>query len=115
MHENFYSYSILQEQVTVHAMISCPICTCTRITAFFYLKFCGGIMLWYCRCQPSVASSVVNCGFEPQLGQIEVYLNWYLLLLCLALCPLGLFKFISDYLPYFEQINLFFNIIAKKV
>jgi hypothetical protein len=29
--------------------------------------------------------------------------------------PLGLFKFISDYLPYFEKINIFFNIIAKKV
>ena len=29
--------------------------------------------------------------------------------------PLGLFKFISDYLHYFEKINLFFNIIAKKV
>jgi hypothetical protein len=29
--------------------------------------------------------------------------------------PLGLFKFISDYLPYFENINIFFNIIAKKV
>jgi hypothetical protein len=29
--------------------------------------------------------------------------------------PLGLFKFISDYLPYFEKIYLFFNIIAKKV
>ena len=29
--------------------------------------------------------------------------------------PLGLFKFISDYLPYFEQINIFFNIITKKV
>jgi len=29
--------------------------------------------------------------------------------------PLGLFKFISDYLPYFEKINLFFNIITKKV
>jgi hypothetical protein len=28
--------------------------------------------------------------------------------------PLGLFKFISDYLPYFEKINIFFNIIAKK-
>ena len=28
---------------------------------------------------------------------------------------LGLFKFISDYLPYFEKINIFFNIIAKKV
>jgi hypothetical protein len=27
---------------------------------------------------------------------------------------LGLFKFISDYLPYFEKINIFFNIIAKK-
>jgi hypothetical protein len=29
--------------------------------------------------------------------------------------PLGLFKFISDYLPYFEKINIFSNIIAKKV
>ena len=26
--------------------------------------------------------------------------------------PLGLFKFISDYLPYFEKINIFFNIIT---
>ena len=29
--------------------------------------------------------------------------------------PLELFKFISDYLPYFEKINKFFNIITKKV
>jgi hypothetical protein len=29
--------------------------------------------------------------------------------------PLGLFKFISDYLPYFEKINIFFNIITNKV
>jgi hypothetical protein len=29
--------------------------------------------------------------------------------------PLGLFKFISDYLPYFEKVNIFFNIITKKV
>ena len=28
---------------------------------------------------------------------------------------LELFKFISDYLPYFEKINIFFNIITKKV
>jgi hypothetical protein len=28
--------------------------------------------------------------------------------------PLRLFKFISDYLPYFEKIIIFFNIIAKK-
>jgi hypothetical protein len=27
---------------------------------------------------------------------------------------LGLFKFNSDCLPYFEKINIFFNIIAKK-
>jgi hypothetical protein len=27
---------------------------------------------------------------------------------------LGLFKFISDYLPYFEKINIFFNILTKK-
>ena len=29
--------------------------------------------------------------------------------------PLGLFIFISDYLPYFENIYIFFNIITKKV
>ena len=29
--------------------------------------------------------------------------------------PFGLFKFMSDYLPYFEKINIFFNIITKKV
>jgi hypothetical protein len=27
--------------------------------------------------------------------------------------PLGLFQFISDYLPYFGKINIFFNIITK--
>ena len=27
--------------------------------------------------------------------------------------PLGLFKFISGYLPYFEKINKFFNITTK--
>jgi hypothetical protein len=27
--------------------------------------------------------------------------------------PLGLFKFISYYLPYFEKIYIFFNIITK--
>jgi hypothetical protein len=32
-----------------------------------------------------------------------------------AQAPLELFKFISDYLPYFEKINIFFNIITKKV
>ena len=29
--------------------------------------------------------------------------------------PLGLFKFISDHLSYFEKINIFLNIITKKV
>jgi hypothetical protein len=29
--------------------------------------------------------------------------------------PLGLFKFILDYLPYFEKTNIFFNIIAKNI
>ena len=29
--------------------------------------------------------------------------------------PLGLFKFISDYLSYFEKINIFFYIITKEV
>ena len=29
--------------------------------------------------------------------------------------PLGLFEFISDYFPYFEKKNIFFNIITKKV
>jgi hypothetical protein len=34
---------------------------------------------------------------------------------CLNEAPLGLFKSIPDYLPYFGKINIFFNIIAKKV
>jgi hypothetical protein len=33
----------------------------------------------------------------------------------LSEAPLGLSKFISNYLPYFEKINIFFNIITKKV
>jgi hypothetical protein len=28
---------------------------------------------------------------------------------------LGLLKCVSDYLPYFEKINIFFNIITKQV
>ena len=28
--------------------------------------------------------------------------------------PLGLFKLISDYLPYSEKINIFFNILKNK-
>jgi hypothetical protein len=40
-----------------------------------------------------------------------VVIWWY----SLNEAPLGLFKFISDYLPYFEKINIFFDIITKKV
>ena len=40
-----------------------------------------------------------------------VVIRWF----SLHEAPLGLFKCISDYLPYFEKINIFFNIIAKKV
>ena len=29
--------------------------------------------------------------------------------------PLGLFKFNSDYLPYFERMKLFINMIAEEV
>jgi hypothetical protein len=39
-----------------------------------------------------------------------VVISWF----SLNEAPLGLFKFISDYLPYFEKINIFFNIITKK-
>jgi hypothetical protein len=40
-----------------------------------------------------------------------VVIRWF----SLNEAPLRLFKFISDYLPYFEKINIFFNIITKKV
>ena len=40
-----------------------------------------------------------------------VVIGWF----SLNEATLGLFKFISNYLPYFEQINIFFNIIPKKV
>jgi hypothetical protein len=38
-----------------------------------------------------------------------VVIRWF----SLNEAPLGLFKFISDYLPDFDEINIFFNIIAK--
>jgi hypothetical protein len=38
-----------------------------------------------------------------------VVIGWF----SLNEAPLGLFKFISDYFPYFEKINTFFNIIKK--
>ena len=38
-----------------------------------------------------------------------VVIRWF----SLNEAPLGLFKFIFDYLPYFEKINIFFNIITK--
>ena len=40
-----------------------------------------------------------------------VVIGWF----SLNEAPLGLFNFISDYLPYLEKINIFFNIITKKV
>jgi hypothetical protein len=40
-----------------------------------------------------------------------VVIRWF----SLNEAPLGLFKFICVYLPYFEKINIFFNIIKKKV
>jgi hypothetical protein len=39
-----------------------------------------------------------------------VLIGWF----SLNEAPLGLFKFISDYLPYFEKMNIFFYIITKK-
>jgi hypothetical protein len=39
-----------------------------------------------------------------------VVIRWF----SLNEAPLGLFKFISDYLPFLEKINIFFNIITKK-
>jgi intein-encoded DNA endonuclease-like protein len=40
-----------------------------------------------------------------------VVIRWF----SLNEAPLGLIKFISNYLPYFEKLNIFFNIITKKV
>ena len=40
-----------------------------------------------------------------------VVIRWF----SLNEAPLGYSKFISDYLPYFEKINIFFNIITKKI
>ena len=39
-----------------------------------------------------------------------VVIRWF----SLNEAPLGLFKFIFDYLPYVEKINILINIIAKK-
>jgi hypothetical protein len=87
-----------------------------------------------------IRTPVANTGKLRSIGQVPVCFDWFkkLRLFSFVLnlkidvvlkasravvirrfslneAPLGLFKFISDYLPYFEKINIFFNIIAKKV
>ena len=54
---------------------------------------------------------VYGCYIHVYLLCIWVLIHVYLL--CIW-APLGLFIFISDYLPYFEKINIFFNIITNK-
>ena len=53
---------------------------------------------------------VLNLKIDVVLKALRaVVIRWF----SLNETSLGLFKFISDYLPYFEKINIFFNIIAK--
>jgi hypothetical protein len=57
-------------------------------------------------------SNVWNLKMDVVLKVLRaVVIRWF----SLNEVPLGLFKFISDYLPYFEKINIFFNITTKKV
>jgi len=44
-------------------------------------------------------------------ASLAVIIGW----ISLNEAPLGLFKFISDYLPYFEKINIFFNLTTTKI
>jgi hypothetical protein len=62
--------------------------------------------LWAKLCKSAYIYCIVSSGCY------WIFKDW--LQFSLNEAPLGLFKFISDYLPYFEKINLFFNIIAKK-
>jgi hypothetical protein len=43
-------------------------------------------------------------------ASLAVVIGWF----SLNESPLRLIQFISGYLPYFEKINIFFNIITKK-
>jgi hypothetical protein len=57
-------------------------------------------------------SNVWNLKMDVVLKALRaVVIRWF----SLNEAPLGLFKFISDFLPYFEKINIFFNITTKKV
>ena len=57
-------------------------------------------------------SYVLNLKIDVVLKTSRAVVIWRF---SLNKAPLGLFKFISDYLPYFQKINIFFNIITKKV
>ena len=59
----------------------------------------------------STFSYVLNLKIDVVPKALRVVVIWRF---SLNEAPLGLFKFISDYLPYFEKLNLFFNIVAKK-
>jgi hypothetical protein len=65
---------------------------------------------WFKKLQ--LFSNVRNLKIDVVLkASRAVVIRWF----SLNEAHLGLFKFISDYLPYFEKINIFFNIITKKV
>jgi hypothetical protein len=56
-------------------------------------------------------SYVLNLNIDVVLKALyAIVIRWF----SLNEAPLGLFRFIYDYLPYFEKINIFFNIIIKK-
>jgi hypothetical protein len=50
--------------------------------------------------------NVRNLKIDVLKSSRAVVIRWF----SLNEAPLGLFKFISDYLPYFEKMNIFFNI-----
>ena len=71
----------------------------------FYTRF-----YWFKKLR--LFSNVRNLKIDVVLKALRaVVITWF----SLNEAPLGLFKFISDYLSYFEKNNIFFNIIAKKV
>jgi hypothetical protein len=85
------------------------ICPHNSIVSKYIVK--DNVLVWCQESKLSTFSYVLNLKIDvvPKASHAIVIRRF-----SLNEAPLGLFKFISDYLPYFEKINIFFNIVTKK-
>jgi hypothetical protein len=110
---NFYIYIHVMFAIVTTRPFSLPQIISYALGVYIALLFTcqlheSLIKLYFKQC--SIVVNVRNIKINVFLkASRAVVIGWF----SLNEAPLGLFKFISDYLPCFEKINIFFNIKTK--